>query len=211
VLTGAALGILLIYLLDQAVAAELGPRRRGPIEGPSEIEISPFRSAAGRINVAPLEEIELGGVPGRRPPLRTGDDPGPAGGGGGGAPPGHCPQEVQPGRAVSAIRTAKPNLGPWRWRPIGDGWRRVVVALGGTGRSLKSRISVETTILNVRHRLEKHRIAEQILGGVNQMLSESAVKLREGTILAATLVIVPSSALTRAKPACAGGTGTSPS
>ncbi len=67
-LTGAALGILLIYLLDQAVAAELGPRRRGPIEGPSEIEISPFRSAAGRINVAPLEEIELGGVPGRRPP-----------------------------------------------------------------------------------------------------------------------------------------------
>jgi IS5 family transposase len=38
--------------------------------------------------------------------------------------------------------------------------------------TMEGRIPDETTILNFRHLLEEHRIAEQILEGVNQMLSE---------------------------------------
>ena len=38
--------------------------------------------------------------------------------------------------------------------------------------TMEGRIPDETTFLNFRHLLEEHRIAEQILEGVNQMLSE---------------------------------------
>jgi hypothetical protein len=43
--------------------------------------------------------------------------------------------------------------------------------------TMEGRIPDETTILNFRHLLEEHRIAEQILDGVNQMLSERGVML----------------------------------
>ncbi|CAK6700186.1 hypothetical protein ICNINCKA_02795 [Synechococcus sp. CBW1107] len=43
--------------------------------------------------------------------------------------------------------------------------------------TMEGRIPDETTILNFRHLLEEHRIAEQILEGVNQMLSERGVML----------------------------------
>ena len=59
--------------------------------------------------------------------------------------------------------------------------------------TMEGRIPDETTILNFRHLLEEHRIAEQILEGVNQMLSERGVMLREGTILDATIINAPSS------------------
>jgi IS5 family transposase len=49
--------------------------------------------------------------------------------------------------------------------------------------TMEGRIPDETTILNFRHLLDEHRIAEQILEGVNQMLSERGAMLREGTIL----------------------------
>jgi IS5 family transposase len=54
--------------------------------------------------------------------------------------------------------------------------------------TMQGRIPDETTILNFRHLLEEHRIAEQILEGVNQMLSKRGVMLREGTILDATII-----------------------
>jgi IS5 family transposase len=57
----------------------------------------------------------------------------------------------------------------------------------------------ETTILNFRHLLDEHRIAEQILEGVNQMLSKRGVMLREGTILDATIINAPSSTKNKAK------------
>ncbi len=71
---------------------------------------------------------------------------------------------------------------------------------------MDGRIPDETTILNhscgegfaYQHLLEEHRIAEQILEGVNQMLSERGVMLREGTILDATIINAPSSTLTEA-------------
>ena len=59
--------------------------------------------------------------------------------------------------------------------------------------TMGGRIPDQTRILNFRHLLEEHRIAEQILEGVNQMLSERGVMLREGTILDATIINTPSS------------------
>jgi IS5 family transposase len=49
----------------------------------------------------------------------------------------------------------------------------------------------ETTILNIRHLLEEHRIAEKTLETVNQSLCLRGLKLREGTILNATIIISP--------------------
>jgi IS5 family transposase len=43
--------------------------------------------------------------------------------------------------------------------------------------TMEGLIPDETTILNFRHLLKGHRIAEQILEGVNQMLSERGVML----------------------------------
>jgi IS5 family transposase len=64
---------------------------------------------------------------------------------------------------------------------------------------MEGRIPDETTILNFRHLLEEHRIAEQILEGVNQMLSERGVMVREGTILDATIINAPSSTKNKRK------------
>jgi IS5 family transposase len=65
--------------------------------------------------------------------------------------------------------------------------------------TMEGRIPDETTILNFRHLLEEHRIAEQILEGVNQMLSERGAMLREGTILDATIINAPSSTKNKRK------------
>jgi transposase, IS5 family len=65
--------------------------------------------------------------------------------------------------------------------------------------TMEGRIPDETTILNFRHLLEEHRIAEQILEVVNQMLGERGVMLREGTILYATIINAPSSTKNKAK------------
>ena len=51
----------------------------------------------------------------------------------------------------------------------------------------------ETTILNFRHLLEKHQLAEKLLEEVNGYLSEQKLLLREGTIVDATLIAAPSS------------------
>jgi len=57
--------------------------------------------------------------------------------------------------------------------------------------TMEGSIPDETTILNFRHQLEKHRIAEQILEGINQMIIEKEVMLKEGTILDATIIASP--------------------
>lgn len=61
--------------------------------------------------------------------------------------------------------------------------------------SMEGRIPEETMVLNFRHLLEEHRIPEQIMEGVTQMLSEQGVILRGGTILDATIINTPSSAV----------------
>jgi IS5 family transposase len=65
--------------------------------------------------------------------------------------------------------------------------------------TMEGRIPDETMILNFRHLLEEHRIAEQILEGVNQMLSERGAMLREGTIHDATIINAPSSTKNKRK------------
>jgi len=51
----------------------------------------------------------------------------------------------------------------------------------------------ESTILRFRHLLERHRIAEQILAGVNAMLTARGLMLQAGTVIDATIIAAPSS------------------
>jgi IS5 family transposase len=51
----------------------------------------------------------------------------------------------------------------------------------------------ESTILRFRHLLEKHKLAEQILVVVNDLLRNRGLMLRSGTVVDATLISAPSS------------------
>ncbi len=55
------------------------------------------------------------------------------------------------------------------------------------------RLPDESTILRFRHRLEKHKLAEQILGVVNELLTTRGLLLKPGTVVYATLIAAPSS------------------
>jgi transposase, IS5 family len=56
-----------------------------------------------------------------------------------------------------------------------------------------SRLPDESTILRFRHRLEKHKLAEQILATVNELLTERGLLLKAGTAVDATLIPAPCS------------------
>jgi IS5 family transposase len=58
---------------------------------------------------------------------------------------------------------------------------------------IEGRIPDEKTILNFRHFLEEHQIAEQIFESMNKSMSEKIVMLKEETILDATIINAPSS------------------
>lgn len=51
----------------------------------------------------------------------------------------------------------------------------------------------ETTILRFRHLLDKHKLAEQMLVVVNELLRDQGLMLRAGTVVDATLISAPSS------------------
>ena len=55
------------------------------------------------------------------------------------------------------------------------------------------RMPDESTILRFRHRLEKHKLAEQILTTVNELLSQRGLLLKTGTVVDATLIAAPTS------------------
>ena len=55
------------------------------------------------------------------------------------------------------------------------------------------RLPDESTILRFRHRLEKHKLADQILATVNELLEQRGLLLRAGTAVDATLLAAPSS------------------
>ena len=57
----------------------------------------------------------------------------------------------------------------------------------------------ETTILNFRHLLERHELGQALLGEINAYLSEQGVKLKEGTIVDATIINAPPSTKNKAK------------
>jgi transposase, IS5 family len=51
----------------------------------------------------------------------------------------------------------------------------------------------ESTILRFRHRLEKHKLADEILVSVNELLTSKGLLLKVGTVVDATLIAAPSS------------------
>ena len=59
--------------------------------------------------------------------------------------------------------------------------------------SWDQRLPDESTILRFRHLLEKHKLAEQILAVVNDMLISKGLLLKAGTVVDATLIAAPSS------------------
>ena len=72
-LTGAAFGIVFLYLLDAGQEALAGQRRRptGPVILGDDNGLGPFRTSVGRIPIAPLGEVEVGppGQPATNPEI----------------------------------------------------------------------------------------------------------------------------------------------
>ena len=67
------------------------------------------------------------------------------------------------------------------------------------GLKLSGPLPDETTILNFRHLLEKHNLGQGLLEEINAHLESQGLKLREGTIVDATIIEAPSSTRNRAK------------
>ena len=61
------------------------------------------------------------------------------------------------------------------------------------------RLPDESTILRFRHRLEKHKLAEQILTTVNEILTQRGLLLKAGTVVDATLIAAPTSTKNKGK------------
>ena len=57
----------------------------------------------------------------------------------------------------------------------------------------------ETTILNFRHLLERHHLGEGLLAEITQQLAAQGLRLREGTIVDATILDAPASTKNRAQ------------
>jgi IS5 family transposase len=55
------------------------------------------------------------------------------------------------------------------------------------------RLPDESTILRFRHALEKHKLADQILQTINELLTSKGLLLKSGTVVDATLIAAPSS------------------
>ena len=55
------------------------------------------------------------------------------------------------------------------------------------------RVPDESTILRFRHRLERHKLADQILTAVNELLAAQGLLLKAGTAVDATLIAAPNS------------------
>ncbi len=56
-----------------------------------------------------------------------------------------------------------------------------------------SRLPDESTVMRFSHRLEKHKLAEQILTTVNDLLIDRGSRLKTCTVVDATLLAAPSS------------------
>jgi transposase, IS5 family len=61
------------------------------------------------------------------------------------------------------------------------------------GLNYEMRLPDESTILRFRHLLEEHKLAEQMLQTVNEMLQAKGLLLKAGTVVDATLIAAPSS------------------
>ena len=66
------------------------------------------------------------------------------------------------------------------------------------GLSLSEALPDETTILNFRHLLERHQLGKGLLEEINAHLESQGLRLREGTIVDASIIEAPSSTKNRA-------------
>ncbi len=66
------------------------------------------------------------------------------------------------------------------------------------GLKLSEALPGETTILNFRHLLEKHSLGQGLLEEINAHLESQGLRLREGTIVDASIIEAPSSTKNRA-------------
>ena len=65
------------------------------------------------------------------------------------------------------------------------------------GLSLSEPIPDESTILHFRHLLERHDLGTQLFGAINEHLARRGLRLREGTIVDASIIAAPSSTKNR--------------
>ena len=66
------------------------------------------------------------------------------------------------------------------------------------GLRLSAALPDETTILHFRHLLEKHRLGEGLLAEINGQLASQGLRLRQGTVVDATIIEAPTSTKNRA-------------
>ena len=66
------------------------------------------------------------------------------------------------------------------------------------GLKLSEALPDETTILNFRHLLERHGLGEGLLEEINAHLESQGLRLKEGTIVDASIIEAPSSTKNRA-------------
>ena len=76
---------------------------------------------------------------------------------------------------------------------VGSVRRFVGLRLSGPLPELSGPLPDETTMLKFRHLLERHGLGEVLLGEVNEHLASRGLRLREGSIVDASLIEAPSS------------------
>lgn len=111
----------------------------------------------------------------------------------------HYPQSGKPGRQPYKLETMLRIHFMQQWFALSDPAMEealydIVSMRQFAGLSLaQGGIPDETTILNFRHLLETHGIAQEIFAGVNLLLQEQGLLVRQGTIVDATIIEAPSS------------------
>ena len=65
------------------------------------------------------------------------------------------------------------------------------------GLRLTDQLPDESTILHFRHLLERHHLSQGLFGEINEHLASQGLRLREGTIVDATIIEAPSSTKNR--------------
>ena len=88
------------------------------------------------------------------------------------------------------------------YNPSDPGMEDLLHEVGSVRRFVGLRLSGplpdETTILEFRHLLERHGLGEVLLGEINEHLASRGLRLREGTIVDASLIEAPSSSKNKA-------------
>jgi IS5 family transposase len=110
-----------------------------------------------------------------------------------------CATEGQKGRLPFAVQTMLRIHFMQQWfrlsKPaIEEALHNIALSREFTGLSLGDRLLEESTILRFRHLLVKYKLADQILGIVNELLQRRGPKLKAGTVVDATLIPASNSA-----------------